>query len=129
MSVLDEILVKNQITLNQLIELIKEKNPMLLQTRPRSLGRFKGYTLKQYREEILDLTQTQLAQIINDELVHWGISSQGTVTQKLISDWERGKKIMEYSPRKSWVIRNAYGLTDDEWVDMVDSTIDSGQQE
>lgn len=122
MSLLQEILAHQKITLNQLIEFIKEENPMLLQERPRPLNRFTNYTLKQYREEVLKMPQTELAKILNDRLIHWGISDQGMVTQKLISQWELGKKVMEYSPRKSWVIRNVYGLTEDEWVDMIDFT-------
>lgn len=122
MSILDEILTYKQITLNQLIEAIKEENPMLLESRPRPLSRFTNYTLKQYREEVLKMTQTELAKRLNKQLIHWGVSDQGTVTQKLISQWELGKVAFEYSPRKSWVIRNTYGLTEDEWVDMVDFT-------
>lgn len=125
MSVLDEILACKKITLNQLIEAIKEEYPMLLEVRPQPLTRFTGYTLRQYREEVLKMTQTELAKRLNKELTRWGVNEQGIVTQKLISEWELSKVAFVYSPRKSWVIRNTYGLTEDEWVDMIDFTQNS----
>lgn len=122
MSFLDEILTSKQITLIQLIEAIKAENPMLIDTRPQPLTRFTNYTLKRYREEVLKLTQAELAKRINKQLAYWGVSDQGMITQKLISEWELSKVAFVYSPRKSWVIRNTYGLTEDEWVDMIDYT-------
>ena len=123
MANLNDILDSTQISLLELVNLIKSENPMLLEVKPQTLNRFKGYTLKEYREKILQISQVRLAQMINNELIKWGLESQGLVTQGVISDWENGKKMMEYSPRKAWIVRNVYNLTEDEWVEVVDTTI------
>lgn len=123
MTNLNDILDSTQISLLELINLIKSENPMLLEVKSLTLNRFKGYTLKEYREKILQISQVRLAQMINNELTKWGLESQGLVTQGVISDWENGKKMMEYSPRKAWIVRNVYNLTEDEFVEIIDATI------